>query len=444
MLVLVLALGLVAGFLAAERPAVAAGQAARRPRAARRRWRWSRCSSLIALASAPGGVDGQVSKAWNQLTNPNASTPDNSPGRFTEASSVRARYWDEAFKVHGLSPAVGTGAGAYATVRNRFRTGRLYVRHAHGYVPQTLADLGWVGLGLSLLALCLWALGRRRCVIGLRRRDRGLPWDAERVGMVTLAAIALVFGVHSAVDWTWFVPAQRADRPGRRGVGRGAAVAAHPHAGGRARRSPCRRPCATARATPRRCGRRRRRPRPRRRRRRRRARARCRSPTPSGAAARRSRGSPSAVATMVVAFALAAAWTAVQPLRSVNAGDAAIERLQAGRARGRGVDRADRARPQPALARAAVGARLHRAAARAPRQRRRTRSSRPSGSSPRTPRRGAGSAASSSPSLNQPADALASFRAAYFLDPRNPASTSDFLEASRANGQPAALPPASP
>ena len=46
--------------------------------------------------------------------------------------------------------------------------------------------------------------------------------------------------------------------------------------------------------------------------------------------------------------------------------------------------------------------------------------------------------------LNQPADALASFRAAYFLDPRNPASTSDFLEASRANGQPAAIPPASP
>ncbi len=46
--------------------------------------------------------------------------------------------------------------------------------------------------------------------------------------------------------------------------------------------------------------------------------------------------------------------------------------------------------------------------------------------------------------LNQPADALASFRAAYFLDPRNPASTSDFLEASRANGQPDAQPPASP
>ena len=42
--------------------------------------------------------------------------------------------------------------------------------------------------------------------------------------------------------------------------------------------------------------------------------------------------------------------------------------------------------------------------------------------------------------LNKPGDAVASFRAAYFLDPRNPASASDFLEASRANGQPGATP----
>ncbi len=42
--------------------------------------------------------------------------------------------------------------------------------------------------------------------IGLRRRDRDLPWDAERVGLATLAAVVLVFGMHSTVDWTWFVP----------------------------------------------------------------------------------------------------------------------------------------------------------------------------------------------------------------------------------------------
>ena len=41
----------------------------------------------------------------------------------------------------------------------------------------------------------------------MHRRDRGLPFDAERVGMLTLAVVVIVFGVHSAVDWTWFVPA---------------------------------------------------------------------------------------------------------------------------------------------------------------------------------------------------------------------------------------------
>jgi tetratricopeptide (TPR) repeat protein len=43
-----------------------------------------------------------------------------------------------------------------------------------------------------------------------RRRSRGgesVPWDAERVGVVAVALAALVFGLHSAIDWTWFVPA---------------------------------------------------------------------------------------------------------------------------------------------------------------------------------------------------------------------------------------------
>jgi hypothetical protein len=161
---------------------------------------------VIGLAAAPGGIGHQVSKAWDQLTNPDAGTPANTPNRLTATSSVRARYWDEAFKVHAVKPWTGTGAGAYATVRTRFRTGTLYVRHAHGYVPQTLADLGWIGLALSLALLAAWlaAVGR---VAGLRPRDRDLPWDAERVGVLALVAVAVVFGVHSTVDWTWFVPA---------------------------------------------------------------------------------------------------------------------------------------------------------------------------------------------------------------------------------------------
>ena len=69
---------------------------------------------------------------------------------------MRARYWREALKVHADSPLVGVGAGAYATARKRYRTGDLDVLHAHGYLVQTLADLGWAGLIVSLAAFAAW------------------------------------------------------------------------------------------------------------------------------------------------------------------------------------------------------------------------------------------------------------------------------------------------
>jgi hypothetical protein len=393
--------------------------------------------ALIALATAPGGVDGQVSKGWDRLTNPNASTPDNTPGRLTETSSVRARYWDEAFAVHGVSPWVGTGAGAYATVRTRFRSGTLFVRHAHGYLPQTLADLGWAGLGISLLALFLWIWGAVR-TIGMRPRDRGLPWDAERVGMAALVAVALVFGVHSAIDWTWFVPATAlcgliaaawvVARPPLRTRMEAAALAAALPPAARARH----RDAAPLWAPPE--------PEP--------PVADVAGPgaLPVAEADWRRRAFPwpaMAGAIVVLALAFTAAWAAFQPVRSVHAGDAAIERLQQGGLEA-AVDIAHIAHdrnplsPEPLWELAYIeeqrgrlanaedaleeAVRIQPASAEAWRRLGRFQLS----------------------TLNQPGDALASFRAAYFLDPQHPESKTGFLEASRANGQPAALPPASP
>ena len=161
---------------------------------------------VLALSAAPGGLSGQTSDAWSKLVDPKAKTPANTPDRLTATSSVRARYWDEALKVHANSRIVGTGAGAYATVRNRYRqNGDIIVRHAHGYGVQTLADLGWVGVGLSLLAGLAWLWAAARAV-GMRRRDRGLVFDAERVGLWTMAVVVVIFAAHSAIDWTWFVP----------------------------------------------------------------------------------------------------------------------------------------------------------------------------------------------------------------------------------------------
>ena len=53
-------------------------------------------------------------------------------------------------------------------------TDALAVRHAHGYVVQTLADLGWAGLAASLLAAIAWLAAAARAT-GLHRRARGLP-----------------------------------------------------------------------------------------------------------------------------------------------------------------------------------------------------------------------------------------------------------------------------
>ena len=60
-------------------------------------------------------------------------------------------------------------------------------------------------MSLSLLAVLAWLAAAVR-VLGIRPRDRGLPWDAERIGLVSLALVAVVFGLHSTIDWTWYVP----------------------------------------------------------------------------------------------------------------------------------------------------------------------------------------------------------------------------------------------
>lgn len=200
--VVLLAAGLLVGFLGELRG----------PPTERVRQTAGRTLVVLVAAAAIAGVvavgmgDGGYSGAVKRLTDPNVGTPSNSPNRLVATSSVRARYWDEAFKIHAATPWLGAGTGAYATGRLRYRTGQLDVQHAHGYVPQTLADLGWFGFAASLAAMLAW-LASAAGVVGLRRADRRARWDAERVGMAGLVTVVLVFGVHSAVDWTWFIPA---------------------------------------------------------------------------------------------------------------------------------------------------------------------------------------------------------------------------------------------
>jgi hypothetical protein len=354
---------------------------------------------VVALAAAPGGVTGQVSKGWHQLTDVNAQTPANTPNRLVATSSVRARYWDEALRIHAVSPWIGTGAGGYATARTRFRKDQLAVRQAHGYVVQTLADLGWVGLAVSLAALFAWLFAAARA-LGLRRSDRGLPWDAERVGLATLAAVVLVFGVHSTVDWTWFVPANAA-----------CALLCAAWVAGRGP-LPVRLEGAPARVV---------------------------SPPPSVSRGRLAplvaavRDVRFAAAALVVVIALVAAWWSYQPVRSEHASNAAFDRLDQGEPAAAvavaqvAVDRnplsADPLFDLAALQQArgryrAAQAALERAVRLQP-------------ADAETWRRLGRLELSV---MHDPRSALQDFRAAYYLDPHSPQSVSDVIEATRAAG----------
>ncbi|HSZ69032.1 MAG TPA: O-antigen ligase family protein [Solirubrobacteraceae bacterium] len=176
---------------------------------------------LGALAVSHRGLFGSVSHGLGSLTNPNATVPANGPGRLTAVSSARARYWHEALQVFKAHPLLGAGAEGYATARLRYRTAPLKVQQAHGFAVQTLADLGIVGMLLVLALFGAWlaAAGRathplNRCWSHWRwrrwplsdRDDAAGVYTPERIGLLTMLCLVATFGVHSFVDWTWYVP----------------------------------------------------------------------------------------------------------------------------------------------------------------------------------------------------------------------------------------------
>jgi tetratricopeptide (TPR) repeat protein len=163
--------------------------------------------ALAALAFTDRGIGGTISDRWHDLTTADASVPGNQPGRLTETASVRAIYWRRSIDVWQKHPVAGAGAGSFAQAQLRFRKEDARARHAHGYVFQTLADLGLVGVAVSLLALVAWLLAAARALALRRGNVIAAKWGAERTGLAALALVAVVFGVHSALDWTWFVPA---------------------------------------------------------------------------------------------------------------------------------------------------------------------------------------------------------------------------------------------
>lgn len=252
----------------------------------------------IGLAASERGLGGSLSDGFEQLFDPNASakaSPGNDSSRLASVGSVRARYFADSLVLFSDRPLLGFGAGGFATARPRVRPDELDVRHAHSFVFQSLSDLGLLGSLTALALFVAWGWAALRATALLRRRGSAKPvLDAELVGLRTLLAIVIVFGVHSSVDWTWVVP--------------GNAVVALLCAGWLAGRGPSRGSAGERLLVP------------------------TRLPGLRAAATARPR---LLAAAAVLVVAAGCAWASYQPLRAANASDDALLALETGK-----VDRA--------------------------------------------------------------------------------------------------------
>ena len=290
---------------------------------------------LTSVAFSSRGLPGTVSDRFKELTSESAKTPGG-PQRLIHASSTRGRYWRQAGHVFSDLPVTGTGAGTFGIARLHYRKDQLVVQHAHGFVAQTAADLGTLGL-IAILALAgAWFVSAARTT-GLERhpgRREGAPryWDADRVAMSALALAAIVFGVPLG---------DRLDVVRARAGGDGDRASPATWPGAAPRRSP---PARRRRSSPRA--------------RRSSRRSTCRGCPPSSCACRRARAtSGSCRRCSWSLLALVAAWAVYQPYRAEKANTQALDAARQRQARRRPQKKAEqRALDQPGVGPSALGA----------------------------------------------------------------------------------------
>ena len=157
--------------------------------------------AVVGVALSHRGLTGEISHGWHQLTNPAATVSATSASRVFQFGSSRPTYWHEALQVGDHAVLKGVGLDGFSLARLLYAGNPEVVYQAHGYVFQVYADLGVLGLLVVAALLLSWLLATGRTVA---RRAGAPATHPERIGMWSLAALVLAFGVQSTLDWTWF------------------------------------------------------------------------------------------------------------------------------------------------------------------------------------------------------------------------------------------------
>lgn len=160
---------------------------------------------LTSVAASDRGLGGTVSDRVEDLTAETSATPGGA-ARLGSVSSARGQYWRQAAKIFAERPLAGLGANTFGLARLPYRKSQLVAEQAHGFMAQTLADLGLLGGVTALGLLVAWLTAAARTTGLTPGRRARPPWTSERAALVALVLCAVAFGLQSTIDWTWFVP----------------------------------------------------------------------------------------------------------------------------------------------------------------------------------------------------------------------------------------------
>jgi hypothetical protein len=162
--------------------------------------------AIVALAGSSRGLFGEISHAWQSLTNAHASVGDTS-SRLTQLGSSRPLYWHQGLDVGAHALLKGAGELGYGVARLRYTTSGFKTDQAHSYVIQTFADLGLIGVALMVALMVAWTRAALRpLAIRVRWPALASAQAVEREGLAVMAIVVLAFGIQSALDFTFYFP----------------------------------------------------------------------------------------------------------------------------------------------------------------------------------------------------------------------------------------------